>query len=215
MPRFAFGAAVMVAAVGVVWLVVLGCGMAQPAPSGPKADDVAAAPPAAKPRGDDFPRRPGPAFTPIALRRTTRAMGYLEDVAPIRPRASGSSDGVTAAETSSKKALRGAVAARASRSGGFRGQAKQRGQGRGDGQPHRPLVPRQDAARRLCSHYDARPLAGQRAQRPRRWRTRSLGARRPWLRRRPAHGNGPARMKDVRPDVPASLRLFDGEEYVF
>ena len=74
MPRFAVGAGVMLLGAGVVWLVVFGCGAAEPA--------------AAKPKSDGFASdRVGAAAPSPSTRK--RAMGYLEDVCKIGPRISG------------------------------------------------------------------------------------------------------------------------------
>src|SRR5690349_9973827 len=73
MPRLAVGATLVVLAGGLVWLVVLGCGAAEPT--------------VGKPKGDGFASdRAGPA--PLAF-DADRAMGYLSAVCKIGPRISG------------------------------------------------------------------------------------------------------------------------------
>src|SRR5947209_1561205 len=74
MPKAAVGAGLLVLAAGVAWLVVLGCGAAQPPSIG-------------KPKGDGFASdRAGPTSPAFDAER---AMVYLNAVCKIGPRISG------------------------------------------------------------------------------------------------------------------------------
>ena len=128
MPRLAIGAVVMAVGVGVVWLVVLGCGMAQPT--------------ATKPRSDGFASdRVGP--PPVAF-DAERAMEYLQAVCKIGPRISGT-DGMKKQQELIKKHFED-LGAKVTLPA-LHGPPAQRGQGRGDGQHDRLLAPRQAAPR--------------------------------------------------------------------
>ncbi len=194
MPRFAVGAAVMVLGAGVVWLVVLGCGMAEPTP--------------AKPKGDGFASdRTGP--TPMAF-DADRAMGYLNDICKIGPRISGT-DGMKQQQDLLKKHFED----RGGQASFQRFTAQQKSEGKDVEMANLIVRWYPDKTRRviLCSHYDTRPLADQEPN-VRRWRDPFLSAN--------DGGSGVAllmemanHMKDVQPDVGVDFVFFDGEEYVF
>ena len=88
MLRFAVGVGVMVVGVGMVGLVLLRVGMADPFASKPQGDRPAGTPPtASKPKSDGFASdRAGP--DPLAF-DADRAMGYLNDDCKIGARISG------------------------------------------------------------------------------------------------------------------------------
>jgi peptidase M28-like protein len=195
MPRFAVGAALMLLAAGVVWLVVLGCGAAEPQPP-------------AKPKGDSFASdRAGP--EPLAF-DADRAIGYLNALCKIGPRISGA-DGMKQQQELLQKHfedLGGKVSFQ-------RFTARQKSEGRDVEMANLIVTWRPDKARRvlLCSHYDTRPIADQEPNR-RRWHDPFLSAN--------DGGSGVAllmemanHMKDFNPEVGVDFAFFDGEEYVF
>ena len=195
MPRLAVGAVLMLVAAGVVWLVVLGCGAAEPQPP-------------AKPKGDSFASdRAGPA--PLAF-DADRAMGYLNAVCKIGPRISGT-DGMKQQQDLLQKHfedLGGKVSFQ-------RFTARQKSEGRDVEMANLIVTWRPDKTRRvlLCSHYDTRPIADREPNR-RRWHDPFLSAN--------DGGSGVAilmemanHMKDFNPEVGLDFAFFDGEEYVF
>ena len=194
MPRLAIGAAVLAVGVGVVWLVVLGCGMAQPT--------------AAKPRGDGFASdRAGP--TPLAF-DSQRAMGYLQTVCKIGPRISGT-DGMKKQQELIKKHFED-LGARVTFQ---RFTARQLSEGKDVEMANLIVSWYPDKPRRviLCSHYDTRPIADQEPNRGR-WRDAFVSAN--------DGGSGVAllmemgnHMKDLNTNVGVDFVFFDGEEYVF
>ncbi len=193
MPRFAVGAAVMVVGACIVWLVLLGCGMAQPSPP--------------KPKGDSFASDRGPA--PLGF-DADRAMGYLNDICRIGPRIRGS-DGMKQQQELLKKHFE-------DRGGTVSLQhftARQHSEGRDVDMANLVVSWRPDKARRvlLCSHYDTRPIADQEPRRSR-WHDPFLSAN--------DGGSGVAllmemanHMKEFDPNVGVDFAFFDGEEYVF
>jgi glutaminyl-peptide cyclotransferase len=194
MPRYAIGAAAMIVGVGVVWLVVLGCGMAEPAPGKPKGDGFAADRVNTTPLAFDAPR----------------AMEYLTAVCKIGPRMSGT-DGMKKQQELLQKHfedLGGKVAFQR-----FTGKALSEGK---DVEMANIIVswhPEKTRRVILCSHYDTRPIADQEPNR-RRWHDPFVSAN--------DGGSGVAllmemanHMKDLDANVGVDFVLFDGEEYVF
>jgi len=192
MLRFALGAAATVVCAGVVWLVVLGCGMAQQS--------------AAKPK-DGFATDRGPA--PLAF-DADRAMGYLKDVCKIGPRISGT-DGMKQQQDLIKKHFEDLGA-----DVSFQHfTARQRSEGRDVEMANLIVRWNPDRPRRvlLCSHYDTRPIADQEPSRQR-WHDPFISAN--------DGASGVAllmemgnHMKDIDPSVGVDFAFFDGEEYVF
>jgi hypothetical protein len=196
MTRLVVGAALLLVTAGVVWLVVLGCGAAEPQP------------PASKPKGDGFASdRVGPA--PLAF-DADRAMAYLAAVCKIGPRISGT-DGMKQEQDLLQKHfadLGGKVTFQ-------RFTARQLSEGKDVEMANLLVSWHPDKMRRvlLCSHYDTRPIADQEPNR-RRWRDPFLSAN--------DGGSGVAllmeianHMKDFDPAVGVDFAFFDGEEYVF
>jgi hypothetical protein len=196
MPRLAVGAALLLVTAGVAWLVVIGCGAAEPQS------------PPGKPKNESFASdRAG--TTPLAF-DADRAMGYLAAVCKIGPRISGT-DGMAQQQELLQKHftdLGGKVSMQ-------RFTARQLSEGKDVEMANLLVSWHPDKTRRvlLCSHYDTRPIADQEPSR-RRWRDPFLSAN--------DGGSGVAllmemanHVKDCDSNVGVDFVFFDGEEYVF
>jgi glutaminyl-peptide cyclotransferase len=195
MPRYAVGAAVGLLAVGGVWLIVMGCGAAEPV--------------AKKPKGDGFAADRAPAAASVGF-DGARAMDYLKIVCKIGPRISGT-DGMKQQQELLQKhfeALGGKVSYQ-----NF--TARQLSENKDVAMANLIVSWRPEKTRRviLCSHYDTRPIADQEPNR-RRWNDPFLSAN--------DGGSGVAllmemanHMKELDPAVGVDFVFFDGEEYVF
>jgi glutaminyl-peptide cyclotransferase len=197
MPRFAVGAAMGLLGVGLVWLIVLGCGAAEPAAKRAT-------------KGDGFASdRAAPTAAPIAF-DAARAMDYLKAVCKIGPRISGT-DGMKQQQELLQKHFEN-LGAKVSYQ---RFTARQLSEGKAVEMANLVVSWRPEKTRRvmLCSHYDTRPVADQEPNR-RRWHDAFLSAN--------DGGSGVAllmemanHMKELDPAVGVDFVFFDGEEYVF
>ena len=195
MPRYAVGAAVGLLGVGVVWLIVLGCGAAEPV--------------AKKPKSDGFASDRAPAAAPVAF-DGERAMDYLKAVCKIGPRISGT-DGMKQQQELLQKHFE-ALGAKVSYQ---RFTARQHSENKNVAMANLIVSWHPERTRRviLCSHYDTRPIADQEPNR-RRWNDPFVSAN--------DGGSGLAilmemgnHMKELDPSVGVDFVFFDGEEYIF
>jgi glutaminyl-peptide cyclotransferase len=195
MPRFAVGAAMGLLGVGVVWLIVLGCGAAEPV--------------AKKPKGEGFASDRAPATVAVAF-DAAQAMDYLKTVCKIGPRIS-NTDGMKQQQELLQKHFE-ALGAKVSYQ---RFTARQHSENKDVPMANLIVSWHPEKTRRvmLCSHYDTRPIADQEPNR-RRWNDAFISAN--------DGGSGVAllmemanHMKELDPAVGVDFVFFDGEEYVF
>ena len=172
MPRYAVGAAMGLLGVGVVWLVVLGCGAAEPA--------------AKKPKGDGFASDRAPAAVACRLRRGA-GHGLSQDRLQDRPAHQRHGRHETTAGIAAKT-FRGLSAARFPTNAS---PARQHSENKDVAMANLIVSWHPEKTRRviLCSHYDTRPIADQEPNR-RRWHDAFHQRQRRRLRRRLADGNG-------------------------